>query len=306
MEVSWVKLSVGFLDNRKIKQIRKLPSGDSIALVWVFLMCLAGKINDGGFIRFTEEIPYTDEMLAVEFGMDVNIIRVAMQVFEQYGMVELVDSAYYLSGWEKYQDQESLEKIRQQNRNRVARYRERKKYLVESEQKLIPESNDMHKEKPDVTPVTQDVTLQETCRNAIDKEEDKEKEIEKNILPPKGGVGGNSDEKETVFTVKEAMEEFDGDLKEAVSEWLNYKKERRESYKAQGLKSFVTTVKKSAAKFGEVAVCDCIRESMANNYHGITYAKLEKSGKQNNTNQSGSYRSKKPFTYDYSDTEGSL
>ena len=68
-DVKWIKLSTGLPDNRKIKQIRTLPDGDTIALMWIFLMCLAGNSNDDGFVFFTKEIPYTDEMLAEEFKM---------------------------------------------------------------------------------------------------------------------------------------------------------------------------------------------------------------------------------------------
>ena len=74
-DVKWIKLSTGLPDNRKIKQIRTLPDGDTIALMWIFLMCLAGNSNDDGFVFFTKEIPYTDEMLAEEFKMDINTIR---------------------------------------------------------------------------------------------------------------------------------------------------------------------------------------------------------------------------------------
>ena len=51
-DVKWIKLSTGLPDNRKIKQIRTLPDGDTIALMWIFLMCLAGNSNDDGFVFF--------------------------------------------------------------------------------------------------------------------------------------------------------------------------------------------------------------------------------------------------------------
>ena len=69
-DVKWIKLSVALPDNKKIRQIRRLPEGDTIALMWVFLLCLAGEVNDDGAIYFTPEIPYTDEMLASQFDME--------------------------------------------------------------------------------------------------------------------------------------------------------------------------------------------------------------------------------------------
>ena len=56
-EVKWIKLATGLPDNKKIKQIRRLPDGDTIALMWVFLLCLAGETNEDGMIYFTPEIP---------------------------------------------------------------------------------------------------------------------------------------------------------------------------------------------------------------------------------------------------------
>lgn len=128
-EVKWIKLSTGLPDNKKIKQIRKLPNGDSIALLWVFLMCLAGDTNDQGLVYFTSEIPYTDEMLADQFDMDVNTIRLALTTFQKFGMIQIIDEMIMLSSWEKWQAVRSLESMREQTRQRVARHREKQKQL---------------------------------------------------------------------------------------------------------------------------------------------------------------------------------
>lgn len=128
-DVKWIKLSVALPDNKKIKQMRKLPDGDSIALMWVFLMCLAGDVNDDGAVYFTPEIPYTDEMLAEQFNMDINTVRLALSTFQRFGMIEIIDDIILLDSWEKWQSTESLSKIREQNRLRVARHREKQKAL---------------------------------------------------------------------------------------------------------------------------------------------------------------------------------
>lgn len=108
-DVKWIKLSTGLPDNRKIKQIRTLPDGDTIALMWIFLMCLAGNSNDDGFVFFTKEIPYTDEMLAEEFKMDINTIRLGLATFEKFGMIEIVDDFICLSAWEKWQSTDVID-----------------------------------------------------------------------------------------------------------------------------------------------------------------------------------------------------
>lgn len=164
-EVKWIKLATGLPDNRKIKQIRKLPQGDTIALLWVFLMCLAGETNDDGAVYFLPEIPYTDEMLADQFGMDVNTVRLGLATFQRFGMVEIVDDIIHLEAWEKWQSVDKLSEIREKNRKRVAKHREKKR--------LAAGNADCN--------VTGNVTV--TLGNAIDIEldKDKEEESEKNI-----------------------------------------------------------------------------------------------------------------------------
>lgn len=126
-EVKWIKLATGLPDNKKIKRIRRLPEGDTIALLWVFLMCLAGETNDDGMVYFTPEIPYTDEMLADQFNMDVNIVRAGLATFCKFGMIEIVDDIIHLEAWEKWQSVDKLAEFREQNRKRVANYRARKR-----------------------------------------------------------------------------------------------------------------------------------------------------------------------------------
>jgi len=127
VDVKWIKLATGLPDNRKIKQIRRLPEGDTIALMWVFLMCLAGATNDEGMVYFTPEIPFTDEMLADQFDIDINTIRLGLATFQKFGMIQVVDDIICLSHWEKWQAVDGLSLIREQTRKRVAKHREKQR-----------------------------------------------------------------------------------------------------------------------------------------------------------------------------------
>ena len=129
-DVKWIKLSTEIFDNRKIKQIESLPDGDSIIVIWVKLLCLAGQINDCGMIYFTKEIPYTEQMLAQHFNRPLTTIQMALNTFQQFGMIELIDNVVHISNWEKYQNVEGMERIREQTRKRVAKHREVKKLLT--------------------------------------------------------------------------------------------------------------------------------------------------------------------------------
>lgn len=126
-EVKWIKLATGLPDNRKIRQIRRLPDGDTIALMWVFLMCLAGETNDDGMVYFMPEIPYTEEMLADQFSIDINTVRLGLTTFQRFGMIEIIDDIICLPSWEKWQSTDKLSAMREKTRQRVARHREKQK-----------------------------------------------------------------------------------------------------------------------------------------------------------------------------------
>ena len=103
-DVKWIKIAINMFDNRKIRQIETMPDGDSLLLIWVKLLCLAGNVNDGGYIYLTKEIPYTDEMLATQFNKPLTTIRLALKTFEQFGMIEVINNMILLSSWQKYQN----------------------------------------------------------------------------------------------------------------------------------------------------------------------------------------------------------
>lgn len=131
-EIKWIKLSIDIFNNRKIKQIECLPEGDAIIVIWVKLLCLAGTINDSGQIYFTKEIPYTDQMLANQFGRPLTTIQLALKTFEQFGMVEVIDNILCVSNWEKYQSVDRLSEIREYNRLAKQKQRQKKKLLQEN------------------------------------------------------------------------------------------------------------------------------------------------------------------------------
>lgn len=125
-DVSWIKMSTDIFNNYKIKQIESLPDGDAIVVIWVKILCLAGRINDDGFVYFTKEIPYTEQMLATQFNRPLALVQMALNIFQQFKMIEVVDDILHISNWEKYQNTQALEKIKEQTRKRVEKYRKNK------------------------------------------------------------------------------------------------------------------------------------------------------------------------------------
>ena len=127
-EIKWIKLSVNMFDDEKIKLIRTMPEGDSIIIIWVQILCLAGKINDSGLVYMGQNLAYTDEMLATILGHPLNVMRIALQTLEQFGMVEVnEDGTIDVLNWEKHQSTDKMARIREQNRNRKRKYDLREK-----------------------------------------------------------------------------------------------------------------------------------------------------------------------------------
>lgn len=154
----WVKLSTNMFDNKKIKQIEVAPKGKQILLLWVRLICLAGTINDGGKIYITKGVPYTNKALAIELNESVPVVDAAMKLFAEYKMIDFADDhSFCLTGWEKHQNVEGLEKIREQNRLRKQRQRERDKENLSQDDNVT--SHDMSRDQ------SREVTQQNKNKN---------------------------------------------------------------------------------------------------------------------------------------------
>lgn len=128
-DVQWIKLYVNtFNVSRKLKQIEQMKGGDTIIVVWIKLLCLAGSVNDGGMVYVTPEIPFTVEGLAEELRKPVKAIRHALETLARYKQIVMDDAGFIkISSWDKYQDLDRLNEIREQTRKRVAKCRENKK-----------------------------------------------------------------------------------------------------------------------------------------------------------------------------------
>jgi predicted phage replisome organizer len=139
--ISWIKLSVNIFDDEKIKLIKSMPEGDAIILIWIQLLCLAGKTNDNGSVYIGQHMNYTDEMISTICNQPLNTVRIALKAFEEFEMINLgEDGLISIANWEKHQNIEGMERVREQNRIRKRRQREREK------QKALPESHVMSRD----------------------------------------------------------------------------------------------------------------------------------------------------------------
>ena len=124
-EVKWIKLVTEFFDDEKIKLIEAMPEADMVLVIWIKLLTLAGKKNMNGYIFLTKNIPYTDEMLATIFNRPVNTVRLALDVFKKFKMIDYDNEMLQISNWGKHQNTEGLARIKEQNNKRATEYRKR-------------------------------------------------------------------------------------------------------------------------------------------------------------------------------------
>lgn len=154
-EAEWIKLYLKtFRTSRKISAIERMKNGDTMIVIWFKLLCLAGEINDGGAVYITSKKAYDPVSLADELKKPRAIVDAAIKTFEEHDMLIRDDAGYIqILNWEKYQNVEGLEKIREQNRIRKRRQRDK--------------SRDCH--------VTEETEV--TGRHAIEEEGEEDKEF---------------------------------------------------------------------------------------------------------------------------------
>lgn len=140
-DVRWIKITTDIFDDEKIQLIESMPEGDTLIVIWFKLLVLAGKQNYSGVLALGDKIFYTEEMLTTVFRRKATTVKLALKTFEQFSMIAFVDGAVTIPNWEKHQNIDGLEKIRQQTRERVTRFRQKQKAVVNGKEQLKLECN---------------------------------------------------------------------------------------------------------------------------------------------------------------------
>lgn len=132
-DIKWIKITTDIFDNEKIQYIEELPESDTILVIWLKLLAIAGKTNDCGLIYITKDIPYNLGMLKKVLRRKEEIIKLALLTFEKLGMIEIDNDIIAITNWEKHQNVEQMEKLKLQWKDASQRYREKQKQkLLES------------------------------------------------------------------------------------------------------------------------------------------------------------------------------
>lgn len=128
-DVKWIKITTDIFDDEKILLIESLPDAYAVITVWFKLLCLAGKQNNSG-VFMMGRVAYTDKMLATIFRMKEATVTMALQTFQQFGMIEIIDGVITIPNWGKHQSLDQLESKKEYMRNYMKEYREKQKLLT--------------------------------------------------------------------------------------------------------------------------------------------------------------------------------
>lgn len=236
----WLKLKDDFFRQREIKKLRKIAGGDTYTVIYLKMMLLS-LVNDCKIYFEGVEDTFIEE-LALELDEEVDNVKVTvMFLIKNRLLEEISENEFFLTYAKECTGSETSSAAR------VRRFRDKQKALQ----------------------CNTDVTNSNT-------EKEKEKEIEKEIEKREKSVEKEKKAK-TSFSQTDYIksQNFSPYLEEKLIEWLEYKKERRESYKETGLKALCTQIKNRLIEFSDIAICNLIDECMANGWRGIIWDRIK-------------------------------
>lgn len=85
----WLKLKRDFFKRHDIRIIEEMPNGKEYILF--YLKLLVESIDHEGELRFSDTVPYNEQMLSVITNTNIDIVRSAMKVFIQLKMIDILD-----------------------------------------------------------------------------------------------------------------------------------------------------------------------------------------------------------------------
>lgn len=116
----WLKLKRDFFKRHDIQIIEDMPNGKDYILFYLKLLCES--VDHDGNLRFNDEIPYNEQMLATITRTNVDIVRSAVKVFSQLQMIDILDDGtYYMREVQKMLGSETYwaERKRLQKQNQL-------------------------------------------------------------------------------------------------------------------------------------------------------------------------------------------
>lgn len=123
----WLRLKRDFFKRHDIQIIEAMPNGKDYILFYLKLLCES--VDHDGNLRFSEQIPYNEQMLSTITNTNIDVVRSAIQVFGELHMMDILDDGtYFMNEVEKMIGSASQdEHTRESTRMRVQAFRNRQK-----------------------------------------------------------------------------------------------------------------------------------------------------------------------------------
>ena len=144
-DVKWIKIVTNVFDDEKILLIESMPESDSLIVIWFKILCMAGKMNNGGVLILSDKIAYTDEMLATIFRRQLSTVKLALKVFEELEMITIINNTITIPNWSKHQSLDQLESKKKYMKEYMRKYRKEQARLASGENHI---EEDLEEEKP--------------------------------------------------------------------------------------------------------------------------------------------------------------
>ena len=238
----WLKLKRDFFKRHDIRIIEKMPNGKDYILFYLKLLCESVDLE--GNLRFSDEIPYNEEMLAVITDTNIDIVRSAVKVFSGLKMMEVMDNGtYYMREVEKMIGSESY----------WAQKKREEREISANTKLALDNVQQMSNESP-------------TCPSKR-----KSKSIEKD----------KDKEKECVYIAHTRLDSlleeysFSYNLRQGIKQWVSYKEERGEPYSETTLKTLVANIHEWSIRIGDAELVKLIVECITANWKNLVFDRLK-------------------------------
>lgn len=85
----WLKLDRNFFKRHDVRIVEDMPNGKEYVLF--FMKLLVESIDHEGRLRFNDFIPYNEQMLGTVTNTNIDIVRSAINIFEQLDLLSIMD-----------------------------------------------------------------------------------------------------------------------------------------------------------------------------------------------------------------------
>lgn len=91
----FLKLPADFFQGHKMRILESMPAGKEYELIYLKLICES--VSHNGYLRFSKDMPYSEEMIAAITGASVQEVKAALIVLEKLELLEKTqDDSIYL------------------------------------------------------------------------------------------------------------------------------------------------------------------------------------------------------------------